>query len=110
VNRLIALFVAAAVGGAVASYGIRATAAPAVSQVSIDLGEVVQVAGGDIGCKVVRRDGIKTLDCRRAGPLPGTFGVMINKQRVLAVRFETPATAKIILSARHRQTTVTRCS
>jgi hypothetical protein len=109
-NRFLASLIAACVAGVATVHGVQATAGSRASQLTIDVGDVVQVAGGDIGCKVVRRRLVKTLDCRRAGPLPGTFGVMIDKERVVVARFETAHTAKIILSAHHGRRTVSRCS
>jgi hypothetical protein len=70
--------------------------------VLIDLGDVVRVKGGAVGCRVTRRAGFpgqKLLDCRRAGALPGTFGVLMGVRKLLVVRFEKQDVARVVFTA-----------
>jgi hypothetical protein len=79
--------------------------------VTVHVGDVVRIPGvGNVGCKVVRRDGFQTLDCRRAGPLAGSYGALLNKRELLVVRFESGKTAKIIVDARHDAVNPRICS
>jgi hypothetical protein len=66
-------------------------------------GDVVRVAGTPVGCRVVRR-GVPPatmLDCRRAGPLRGTYGVLLGRTRVRVVRFASARDAQVVLTAKH---------
>jgi hypothetical protein len=108
--RRFCILLAVAAIGAGTTYGFQATAAAPPPQLTVDVGDVIAVAGGSIGCKVVLRATVKTLDCRRAGSLPGTFGTMLNAKGLIVERFDTPRRATVILTATHGRRTVTRCS
>jgi hypothetical protein len=71
------------------------------ADIPISLGDVVKVTGAPIGCIVRQHNGERTLDCRRAGQLRGTYGTLLTKSEVLVVRFESPKLAKIVFQARH---------
>jgi hypothetical protein len=107
-TRVLALLLVAAACAA-GIFGVRAGAAEKTREVTIRVGDVVRVAGAGVGCKAIARDGVRTLDCRRAGPLPGTLDALVNSHRVIVARFETPTTARIIFSAEHASRVVTRC-
>jgi hypothetical protein len=78
---------------------------------TVNIGDVVRIAGaGNVGCKVVRHSGFKTLDCRRAGRLAGTYGTLFNKREVLLVRFLGAKTAKVVVEARHGAPNAHICS
>jgi hypothetical protein len=98
----------AAISGSM--FAFRADAGRRPQAVTLRLGDVVRVAGtADVGCKVRTHDGAPTLDCRRAGPLTGTFGAMLNRNEVLVVRFESAKTAKIVFSGQQTTGTFARC-
>ncbi len=73
-------------------------------EILVDLGDVVRVEGGAVGCRVTRRAGFpgqKLLDCRRAGSLPGTFGVLMGVRKLLVLRFEKQDVARVVFTATH---------
>jgi hypothetical protein len=75
------------------------------AEILIDLGDVVRVKGGSIGCRVTRRAGFpgqKILDCRRAGPLPGTFGALLGHRKLLVVRFKEGGVANVVFTGTHQ--------
>ena len=72
-------------------------------------GDIVKVSGAPIGCVVRRQDGYAALDCRRIGPLAGSYGTILTSRKVLVVRFEDQRTAKVVFSARHKKLGVHTC-
>jgi hypothetical protein len=111
-NRPVALLTAVGVlaAGIVSAAALGAKLETSSRTVTVQSGDVIRVAGSaNVGCKVRPRDGVETLDCRRAGPLAGTYGAMLNKKELLAVRFESSRVAKIVLVARHGNRKLTRC-
>jgi hypothetical protein len=104
---LIVLVLVAAVG-----YGAwrPASGQPAGDQsgrkeVLVDLGDVVRVREGLVGCRVTRRaefPGETILDCRRAGAAPGTFGAFLGDRKLLVARFGEGRKAKVVFSGTHR--------
>jgi hypothetical protein len=72
--------------------------------VLVGLGDVVRVKDSVVGCRVTRRrefPGQTILDCRRAGPLPGTFGAFLGDRKVLVVRFGERRAAKVVFTGTH---------
>jgi hypothetical protein len=110
-NRPLALSSAAALAAGVGSAVALGAGIGTASQTrTVQPGDVIRVAGNaDVGCKVRPHDGAETLDCRRAGPLTGSYGSMLNKNALLVVRFESAKVAKVVLVARHGNRKVTRC-
>jgi hypothetical protein len=72
-------------------------------------GDIVTVSGARIGCVVRRQDGYAALDCRRIGPLAGSYGTILTSQKALVVRFDDQRTAKVVFAAQHRKLRVHRC-
>jgi len=73
-------------------------------EILIDLGDVVRIKDGSVGCRVTRRAGFpgqKILDCRRAGRLPGTFGALIGHRKLLVVRFKEGGVANVVFTGTH---------
>jgi hypothetical protein len=82
----------------------RAETPPSTGQapaVVLKPGDRITVEGAHMGCQVARRGGRPTLDCRRAGSLRGTYGVLLTERRVTVARFRSSSTAKEIFVARH---------
>jgi hypothetical protein len=79
------------------------------STIPVARGDVVKVTGAPIGCVVRRQDGYPALDCRRIGPLAGSYGTILTSRKVLVVRFEDRRTAKIVFAARHSKLRVHSC-
>jgi hypothetical protein len=80
-------------------------------EVLVDLGDVVRVKDSVVGCRVTRRSefpGQTILDCRRAGPLPGTFGAFLGDRKFLIVRFGERRVAKVVFTGTHTGDS-TRC-
>jgi hypothetical protein len=69
--------------------------------VTVSVGDIVRVSGAPLGCAVRLYGGVTTLDCRRIGPLPGTYGTLLDATRVRVVRFESAKVAKVAFSATH---------
>jgi hypothetical protein len=76
-----------------------AHAAQAGKQVVLRPGDVVQVSGAPLGCRLIVPNGAKTLDCRVAGSLAGSYGTLMTTRRVQVVRFRSPHVAKIVFVA-----------
>ena len=79
------------------------------STIPVTFGDVVKVSGAPVGCAVRRQDGYAAVDCRRVGPLAGSYGTILTSRKVLVVRFESRKTARIVFSARHSRLRVQTC-
>ena len=66
------------------------------------VGDVMEVDGAPIGCKVTRRGARIVVDCRRAGSLEGTYGTLFDERRVRVTRFLSSDTAKVVFNAKHK--------
>jgi hypothetical protein len=70
----------------------------------VDVGDVIRVRDGAVGCRVTRRaefPGQTILDCRRAGAGPGTFGAFLGDRKLLVARFGQGHTARVVFSGTH---------
>jgi hypothetical protein len=67
--------------------------------VFLDVGDSFQVAGAPLGCKVIERRGGKSLDCRVAGRLAGSYGTLMSATRLDVVRFRSGRVAKVVFTA-----------
>jgi len=67
--------------------------------VMLDTGETMQVSGAPLGCRVIIPNGVKTLDCRVAGPLAGSYGTLLSGARLQVVRFRSAHVAKVVFIA-----------
>jgi hypothetical protein len=74
---------------------------PPATTVALGAGDAMVVEGAPIGCQVIRRGGRLVIDCRRAGPLRGTYGTLISARRAEIARFRSNRSAKVIFTARH---------
>jgi hypothetical protein len=103
---VLALLAAFTAAGALAAPGGPAGApAAATETVALRVGDRVQVEGEGIGCRVARLShfaGRTFFDCRRAGPLAGSYGTLLGEREVSVVRFRNDRTAKVVFSARHK--------
>ena len=77
--------------------------------IALAQGDIAKVTGAPIGCVVRKQDGYAALDCRRIGPLAGSYGTILTSRKVLVVRFENQRTAKVVFSARHNKMEVHKC-
>jgi hypothetical protein len=77
--------------------------------IPIALGDIVTVTNTPIGCIARLHNGERALDCRRAGPLRGTYGTLLTPKEVLVVRFESEKVAKIVFQAQHQRLGVRMC-
>jgi hypothetical protein len=62
-------------------------------------GDVVQVSGAPLGCRVIVPNGAKTLDCRLARSPAGSYGTLMTARRVQVVRFRSAHLAKVVFVA-----------
>ena len=70
----------------------------------LEVGDRLRVQGEAIGCRATRlaQFGKRVfVDCRRSGPLAGTYGTLIDAREVMVVHFRGGATAKIEFTAKH---------
>jgi hypothetical protein len=77
--------------------------------IPVGVGEIVKVSGVPIGCTVRRQDGQRALDCRRIGPLAGTYGTILTRTRLVVVRFDNARTGTIVFSAQHGRLRARTC-
>jgi hypothetical protein len=84
----------------------RGSAPPAIP---VGVGEIVKVAGTPIACAVRRDAKQRAFDCRRLGPLAGTYGTLLTRTRVLVVRFHDDTTGTVVFSARHGSARARTC-
>jgi hypothetical protein len=106
-RRLILLATASAVLAVPAgAFGWRASQG---STIPLAQGDIAKVTGAPLGCIVRKQDGYPALDCRRVGPLAGSYGTILTSRKVLVVRFENQRTAKVVFSARHSKLGVHKC-
>jgi len=88
-----------------ASAGYRSLLGPAhaaprqATPVMLDTGQTMQVVGAPLGCRVTLSSGVKTLDCRVAGPLAGSYGALMSAGRLQVVRFRSARVAKVVFVA-----------
>src|SRR5438067_11866738 len=73
-----------------------ARAARASDPIFLAPGDVVQVSGAPLGCRLIVPSGLKTLDCRIAGSLAGSYGTLVSTRRVQVVRFRNAHLAKVV--------------
>lgn len=106
-RRLVVLVSALAVLAVPAgAFGWRASQG---STIPLAQGDIAKVTGAPIGCVVRKQDGYPALDCRRIGPLAGSYGTILTSRKVLVVRFENQRTAKVVFNARHNKLGVHTC-
>jgi hypothetical protein len=79
------------------------------STIPLTHGDIVKVTGAPIGCIVRQQDGYPALDCRKIGPLAGSYGTILTSRKVLVVRFENQRIAKVVFIARHKKLGVHTC-
>jgi hypothetical protein len=78
------------------------TAAAQAPPPALRVGDRVDVEGAALACRVVRRGGQVTLDCRRGGRQAGTYGTLLSERRAMIVRFGKDRTARVAFTATHR--------
>ena len=76
-----------------------ARAAHAGEPILIRPGDVVQLSGAPLGCRFIVPSGLRTLDCRVAGSLAGSYGTLMSPRRVQVVRFRDARVAKVVFVA-----------
>jgi hypothetical protein len=105
------LVVAGLVGGLLlgpaAALAVRQQGEPGVTPLRV--GEIVKVSGTPIGCVVRRQAGERVLDCRRFGPLMGSYGTILSRTRALVVRFDSKTSGTIVFTAHHRSLRTRTC-
>ena len=105
-TALLASLVVGTLGVAAGAFGAVSTWAAATethdpNALPLAVGDVIEVTGTRVGCKVTVRAGARTLDCRRSGTLAGTYGALLTSGRVVVVRYRSRRTAEVVFSARH---------
>ena len=96
--------VAAALGASLAPDSGASAKGPASSTIAVRTGDRIRVIDTPLACRVVRMSqlgGRVVVDCRRGGPLAGTYGTLLTAREALVVRFESKSTARRVLVAPH---------
>lgn len=99
-----ALLAALALGAWSASSDAAGARATDSETITVRPGDQIRVAGAPIGCRVVRMKefgGRVVIDCRRAGPLAGTYGTLISGREAVLIQFKSKRAAKQIVCATH---------
>lgn len=103
--RRLAALAASALAGAAAMSALAprdgAVGATPPGATVLKVGDRVTVDGEPIGCRVARQGGHVVMDCRRGGPLAGTYGTMLTARRARVVRFRDDSVAKVVFTAEH---------
>jgi len=102
VRWALVLSLCAAAASATAASGVIAASPPTLQ---LEVGDRFRVAGANVGCRVARipeLGGRTFVDCRRAGPLAGTYGAMLSERDAVIVRFRSGQSAKIVFQAVHK--------
>lgn len=81
-----------------AAFALGRESAPAVP---VAIGDIVKVNGAPLGCVIRFQNGLRAVDCRKTGPLAGTYGTILTKTQVLVVRYENRRSGRIVYSAHH---------
>jgi hypothetical protein len=71
--------------------------------IPVAVGDIVKVNGAPLACKVRFQNGLRAVDCRKTGPLAGTYGTIITGAQVMVVRYESASAGKIVFSVHHRR-------
>jgi hypothetical protein len=108
---LVALAIALGLALARPAETASGSAKTAKDELILEVGDIVRVGDGAVGCKVTRSSafsGQKILDCRRAGALSGTYGALLGDRKLLVVRFGDGQVAKVVFTATHKKS-FSRC-
>jgi hypothetical protein len=103
VKRMLLLLASIAAGLVISSSAADVFAAAGPPE--LDVGDRFRVRGVEVGCRVAKISelgGRTVVDCRRAGPLAGTYGAMVSEREVAVVQFRSGREAKIVFEARHK--------
>ena|SRR5947208_672924 len=96
---LIALVVSIPLGAQISSMRSAHAAGSQNEPVFLDVGDSFQIAGAPVGCKVIARSAGKSLDCRIAGPVAGSYGTLMSATHLNVVRFRSGRVAKVVFTA-----------
>jgi hypothetical protein len=103
---LTAVAAAAALGAwSVRDDGAAAAGASRTPAIAVHVGDRIRVLDAPVACRVVRMrqlGGRVAVDCRRGGPLAGTYGTLLTAREASLVRFESKHTARRVVIATHR--------
>jgi hypothetical protein len=96
---LISLLVTIGLGAHFSSLRSARAAPLQNAPIFLDVGDSFQVSGAPLGCKVIARSGGKSLDCRVAGSLAGSYGTLMSGRRLQVLRFRNAQVAKVVFVA-----------
>jgi hypothetical protein len=100
--RTAGLFLVVLLGALLTAPGVASGDQRRTPQVStVQLRDVVRLAGVPLACVAKQQDGERAFFCRRTDAARGTYGVIITRTRLLAVRFESHSVARIVFTARN---------
>lgn len=75
-----------------------------VRTLEVRTGDRIRVVGAPIGCRIARMSrfgGRVVVDCRRAGPLAGSFATFFTAREAALAKFESNRAAKLVVVAPH---------
>ena len=99
-----ALFLAIALGAWLGSSTAAGGAGMPAETFVARVGDQFRVLDVPIACRVVRVRELGrrvALDCRRGGPLGGTYGTLLTAREAAIVAFEDSRNAKVVACAKH---------
>jgi hypothetical protein len=74
----------------------------------LHVGDTVRIAGTSTGCAVASRDSNVVIECMAEKRRTGSYGTITSDERVVVVRFRSPAVAETVFQARqHSSSTIT---
>jgi hypothetical protein len=91
-----------------AAFAIGRGGAPDTA-IPVGVGDIVKVSAAPLGCIVRFQNGMRALDCRKTGPLAGTYGAILTSRQLLVVRYQSRKAGTIVFSAHHRNVRVKTC-
>ena len=108
-GRLTVIAAVAAFAAAFAWLETSQATGAARSPVVLRVGDTVRIAGTDVGCAVARRGGATMVECLPAHRKAGAYATLAGDERVLVVRFATPAVARTVYEAKQHDAHTTTC-
>jgi hypothetical protein len=87
--------------GVVSAFGASQTPARVIEA---RVGDRIHVLDAPLGCRVARMSqlgGRVVVDCRKAGPLRGTYGTLLTAREAVLVEFESRKTARRVAVGVH---------
>lgn len=107
--RFAFIALAAAACAATAWLGTSRAAGDHPGPAVLHVGDVVRIAGTNVGCAVARRDGATTVECLPVRRIAGSYASLTSSSSVRVVRFRTSVVAQTVFTAKQHEAHPTTC-